>query len=559
MAIYNQSQNIDPSKATYGEQSGGVANLQTYLNSKGANITVDGKYGDQTQKAVNQYGLPNSVPPISPTPVNTQPQAITPESLTPQNPINLPTTNQTTIPTSTNYADNILNSLDVPQTETQNTGDALLAKIFEATGNLSGQTQELAKQQEIAGVNAKKAELQSINNQIINKTAEINQSDIQLIADQRAEERRDTLLPFAQEGQAKLAGDAAILRALKTSEIGVLNAQALAKQGDIALAIETAQQAVDLKYAPYKDNIATWQAQYNAIKPLLDKDEKKQGLAMELKGKMALEEIQKVADFQKDALKNAIQNNAPQSIISKINNAHTVDEITAVGSDYIVSPSDKLDLLLKKAQINKINSEILDNTTDKTVSLSTATLPNGKPDVVSEAAQVIDRYGGKSGVPSASSALGVMASLQKLVLDNPNGQFIGSAPIKLAPGLTRGKDARSQRIKNRVDIEGINLKVQQWASGAALTDKQTKQVMKMVPDSNDTDAKIREKINSLTNLMQQQVKSELASKGIDYTPTPVSYFSSIGGLQNDATSNYLDKIDSVFNVSNSPYSTYLTP
>ena len=46
------------------------------------------------------------------------------------------------------------------------------------------------------------------------KVAEVNQSDTDLIAKMRAEETRDTLLPFAQSSQQKLAGDAAIMRAL---------------------------------------------------------------------------------------------------------------------------------------------------------------------------------------------------------------------------------------------------------------------------------------------------------------------------------------------------------
>lgn len=59
---YTQSQNVDPTKAALGEQSAGVSALQTYLNSKGAGLTADSKYGPLTQAAVAKHGLPSTAP-----------------------------------------------------------------------------------------------------------------------------------------------------------------------------------------------------------------------------------------------------------------------------------------------------------------------------------------------------------------------------------------------------------------------------------------------------------------------------------------------------------------
>ena len=56
--------------------------------------------------------------------------------------------------------------------------------------------------------------------------------------------KTDTLLPFAEMGKAKLAGDAMIVRALKNAgNIGVLNATALAKTRRYSIAIQTAEEA----------------------------------------------------------------------------------------------------------------------------------------------------------------------------------------------------------------------------------------------------------------------------------------------------------------------------
>jgi len=151
----------------------------------------------------------------------------------------------------------------------------------------------------------------------------------------------------------------------------------------------------------------------------------------------------------------------------------------------------------------------------------TPTLQSGQPDIAKKVALTLQLA--KKDVPSASAALGVLNSLQKFATDNKEGNFIGAAPIRLF-GKLRGKEARSERLGTRSNIEAVNLKVQQWASGASLTEEQTKQVKRLTPDKNDTDFQIRNKINQLTDLMQTQIQSELASKGVYYQPETIDWF-----------------------------------
>jgi hypothetical protein len=61
-------------------------------------------------------------------------------------------------------------------------------------------------------------------------------------------------------------------------------------------------------------------------------------------------------------------------------------------------------------------------------------------------------------------------------------------------------------IKNRAYLDAINLRVQQWASGASLTESQIKQVNKLVPKPTDTDYTAKAKANALIDFMNQQVK-----------------------------------------------------
>ena len=58
MATFNKN----TTTADYGNENQAVGQLQSYLNTKGANLNVDNKYGDLTKAAVAKYGLP---PPLS--------------------------------------------------------------------------------------------------------------------------------------------------------------------------------------------------------------------------------------------------------------------------------------------------------------------------------------------------------------------------------------------------------------------------------------------------------------------------------------------------------------
>jgi hypothetical protein len=252
---------------------------------------------DQLAAEAQKSALPVTNIPKAPT-VNTStaevPTVIDSSMLGNSNPVKVPTQPISQPVQTFNVADQILKATEVEDTQAQKTANNLSTEIYNMLPKLQGETAALAEAQNAAGVGQKKQELQSLNAAILQKQAELGQDDIKLVASMRAEETKDTLLPFAQSSQQKLAGDAAIMRALKTSEIGVLNAQVIAKQGDIALAMETAQQAVAVKYAPYKEAINIYQQQLSALEPILSREDKKQARAQELKTSLALKEIDRL-------------------------------------------------------------------------------------------------------------------------------------------------------------------------------------------------------------------------------------------------------------------------
>ena len=250
--------------------------------------------------------------------------------------INVPTVSNNP-PTVVNLAEQILRNSEVEDTPTQKLGNELSTRIYDLLPKLQGETQALAEAQKTAGVDTKKQELQALNARILSLQAEINQDDIKLVANSRAEETRNTLLPFAQSAQAKLAGDAAILRALKMSEIGVINAQALAKQGEIQLALDTAKQAVDVKYAPYKEAISIYQQQLEAIKPILTRDEAKQAAAQKLKTDLYLKKLDEQRENEKQVVEmttTASAQGAPQEVVAAASRAKTPLEAARILGKY---------------------------------------------------------------------------------------------------------------------------------------------------------------------------------------------------------------------------------
>lgn len=392
--------------------------------------------------------------------------------------------------------------------------------ITETMKALSGQeafTQELQKQAGVPETQAKLREIQTSSNLLGSKLAAttLNQ-ELQAIG-------------TAEEGSFL---DSRIARANRETAIQQLQ---LASQGALLQGnLETAQafidQAVKAKYEPMKAELDI--KKYNLDR--LDKRVLEPAQQAKLKAQERVIDTQLKEVAQQEELVGMLnKNQAPKSIIDKALKANSLKELYEIPGiqSYFMSPADKLDMQLKGLQIKKIRNEM----TGQETTITPKVLPNGKLDVVSEVQQVISSAG--KDVPSSGAVIGVLDSLQKLALANTEGRFIGAAPIRT--GLRTG-DARAERITNQSAINAINLKVQQWASGASLTKEQEKQVKRLTPDKNDTDFKIKEKVNSLTEFMQGQVRSELATKGIAYEPTKVDYFAEnkpASSLQVDESGN----------------------
>lgn len=395
---------------------------------------------------------------------------ITPEALKP-----VPTAEIPTVPKPTteapalaqqNLAQPALQAVELSQKEQQAVAgqENLVSKMLSNIEGLSGESAYRSEVTQQSNIGKLRTELGDLNSQILQKQAEIQQDDIKLVAQMRAEERRDTLLPFAQNAQAKLAGDAQIMRALKTSEIGVLNALALGKQGNIELAKSTIDEAVNAKFAPFREQNAIYEAQLKAIEPLLTSAEKKMAKAQEIKVSTALREIDRLSEFQKTALNNAIANGAPSTVLDKISKAQSIDQITKLGSGYLVNPKDALELQKLRVDINKSSAEYAK--TVQELNAARETIGGTTGDVTGDLIMGSSQYQGKQPASGwiddftqAQVALGNVKELQALVqkegqtgpvsgavkgfLGKLDSNFANAAAInaqiqRTVPGLARG-------------------------------------------------------------------------------------------------------------------------
>lgn len=488
---------------------------QTRYNGNGQAYTVQVPVGTPNYfSSPGQNTVQNNVQ-TQPLPQIQQPAVITPDVLKPQTLITVPQALPTQQPKQTqpvtvpSAAESVLKNFDLTQNEqaATNTQQNVVANMLANLTNLQGESAYRGQLINESGINQKRQDLVNLNNQILQKQAEINQDDITLISKMRAEENRDTLLPFAQNAQAKIAGDAAIIRALKTSEIGVLNAQALGKQGDIQLAKDMINEAVDAKFAPYKEQNDLYKAQLEAIKPFLDKAEKKQALAQQTKLNLAMKEIDKVADFQKTALSNAILGKAPQSVINAINGATSIEGVIKAGKNYLINPKDELEMQKLRIGIAKDSADYQKTILELAAAQQTigGTTGNAPLDLITASS----KYGDKNlsdtqliKVQQATNALSSLESLQGLLAQGKDG-LNTSGPItgrkrQLITAL--GGDANAAAIN--ATIQGLIPTIARGVFGevGVLTDADIANYRKTVPNLTSTEAQ-----NKLISIMMYDV------------------------------------------------------
>lgn len=278
--------------------------------------------------------------------------ALTPNQFKPAEPINLPETPvPAPLPTLSNYAQQYYDQANTQGT-VETTANNLSTTLTDLLGQTGGQAQDLANEQQKAGVFEKMKSYQSLLSQINERKTQYDK----LSADLEANTAQNA---FGTNVRASVVlGQQGAIARQKAAEVEMLNSQAQTIAGDYNMALESAQRATDLKYAPILEQISIKQAQLKAIEPMLTAEQKKKSdaltYALAQQKADADKKIQTEKDLQSLSIE-AAKNGAPQSIISAI--AKSGDIMTALNyaSGFLSNPLEKA---LKQAQFDKINADI---------------------------------------------------------------------------------------------------------------------------------------------------------------------------------------------------------
>ena len=440
--------------------------------------------------------------------------------ITPTQSINLgiPTPEDTSgLLNTANGAVNYVNSLTTQATDAEKTFNESQNDITATMNTLLGKTADTQAAAETSGLNAATKQLRDLNAQ-----ASVLQREAQAIPLQTGIEFKN--VKATKEGVQGVSTERLRDNALK--------ALSIAQQADIATANYTAakdkaQQIVDLKYQPLEQALAIKLQQYTFNKDILERIDKKRtealGIALKKEEQELADKKQLEKDMQDLSLKVA---QIDPTLTSKISSAKTFKEALAIASPALAKLNREIIKVGDSTKlVNKLTGEVIqDYGTGKSTKVNNFVISKDTLDtinggnVVSTIADVIRKSGAKQS-QSTNDAINVISGLQQLVNNNPTGEFAGINPIRL-PGKLKSQEA----LRNLSDIEAINLKVQQWASGAALTEQQTKQVEKITPRKGDTDKQIRAKVNALANYMISQVSGQLAGQGVGFSMDSIDFF-----------------------------------
>lgn len=474
--------NANTTTAEMGNQNKAVADLQTQLNAKGANLKVDSKYGPLTQAAVAKYG-------------------------------------STTPPSDTITSDKLKNvtPIPLPDQKPQSYGGL--------QGAMEGVVQQNQKQSETPQQDAYLQALKESGyiSSTIDRTEQDKakrQSDLytsQIEQEQLANRRQIENLQKNMQGA--LASGISI-------EADRLTRQSLSKQADLAIlqtaanrnydtAASIADRQLEMKLEQSRANLEALkmldQREYGEITARKEREFKKQEEAEKQISQLKLNVAQYGGGIGLLNQLSAIDTTKPGAF----------DQAIKIAGKYA---SDPLDRAIKQAQLNKLNADISVTTNDGSASTVSELFKNPKL----KANEQIQNAGA------------VLSSITEF------GKNINTGKVKgygfLGGGFLPEAVSGQKAIATRGNISGIEGKLQQWLSGASLSKGQEKLVEKMIPGANDTDATVKTKLNQLANYMLSDIKGRASTQGVDFNYDNVDVF---GKESNNLTEeDYVNNLNS---------------
>jgi len=412
----------------------------------------------------------------------------------------------------------------------ESTAESILTQQLSNIQSTRDRALESSKMKEAQMIPELEAELESIRGEAAVLDARRN-SAIQ------AEARRQGVSTSAMQGNIN-----AIDRDFNLEKAN-LAIRELASVGKINAATKLIDTKLDLKYGDLEAETALLTAQINAITPFLNREDTKAAETRLQLNEIVMNKIadarasdKALEDFKLQSYIFARQNGATPAVLSQIMSSTSREDVASVGGGYIQDPMAKLQMQSLRSQmatdaLNRERIQMEINQISNPVDLSSVmqeAVNNADPVSTKEA--LASLLGNEKIAPATkariSPALAVLNSVDEFANLNVEGKFTG---IGLAGRIKEGVKGffnmkNPEATTNAQNIEAINLKVQQWASGAALTDAQTKQVERFTPALNDSDKTVRTKLNGLYNFMLNIAETDLLTEGINVQFPAVNLF-----------------------------------
>ena len=448
---------------------------------------------------------PNGVVPIDSDVINSN-------SLSPTGSLNLPDLPQSNpqeiigaIPT----IESLISEANRPSQQENLQGD-FRSEILSSLNTVAGKRGATLEAENAAGIPAQQKQLQEYSNRLL--------------------ALRNESLAIPLQVQEQFTGTGATVggaEPIQTSKLRknaieslALSAQAQAIQGNLSLAQQQVDRAIELQFEPEERKLEFLRQAYEFNREDLERVDKKRAdaLNIQLNERARLIETQKAdATAVRNTANLAAKNGADQSTIKRILESNDPDVALALAGTFLRDPLDV-------AQLAKIKQDMYYDRLKAEAELNpTSVTTDGTIQSVSELLST--NKVGQTTKTLIGTIFGVLNAAEDMAV-NSGGVFKGINPFNVLVDRIPFRNALRQKegTENLGYINGINLKIQQWASGAALTEKQTEQVEKMTPNKNDTDEQVKTKLNNLSNFMMQQVKGSLQSEGIDFEPEEIDLF-----------------------------------
>lgn len=291
-------------------------------------------------------------------------------------------------------------------------------------------------------------------------------------------------------------------RANTVKQLG-LGASLAAAQGNLAIAQNFVDKAVSAKYDDAEKKLANLKDYLAVNKDQLEKLDKRaydaQTTLLNAKQKDLETEKKNFSDIQ-NMIVNASSQNAPTALVQKAKQAKTPGEAAMIlgqyAGDYYKTELLKQQIATERAQ----RAKIYDSMTGSGNGGGFSGVAGIQPEKFKDAtARTLFQTAG-----------GIVAAIGDIKNQAVNGNYNGLGYFQGNAPSVMTSDAG---IKNRAFLNAINLKTQQWASGASLTKEQIAMVNKMVPSENDADGVITSKLNALSDYMTNEQKSIAEAQG----------------------------------------------